>query len=159
MSSTILAEIRRELERGQEASPVAVLICGLPGLGKSTLARALRGHAGAQLVSVDDIFNRGRGTSGDAYRAAGRQVALAWRARRNLVIDACALSVEYRAGLLEGWGGRRVVVWLLPDVNLAHHRRPWIPDLPRWHALCRTPTAGEGWDQLHIIEPGREEKS
>lgn len=158
----VLGELRSELEQGTDPSrwPVAVLICGLPGLGKSTLARALRGHAGASVVAVDDIFSRsGSGDSAEAYRTASRCVAGAWRARRNVVIDACALSPEYRARLLEGWGGRRVVVWLKADLRLMRERRPWIPDLGRWHALCRTPTAEEGWNQLHIINPLESAKS
>jgi hypothetical protein len=156
----LLAELRRELEHGTEPSrfPVAVLICGLPGLGKSTLARALRGHAGAGLVSVDEISSRA-GDSLNAYRTACKLVSFAWRVRRNVVIDACALSAEYRAHLLEGWGGRRVVVWLRPDLRLVRERRPWIPDLGRWHALCRTPTMEEGWNELHVIEALRDAKT
>lgn len=118
------------------AGGAVVVVGGLPGLGKSTLTRKSANETGAAVVSVDAIRE-----SHDCYTKACARIATI---HGGVVVDACALSPDYRAALVPKWR-RKAAVWIRADVDLASARRPKITDLRKMAAIASAPTLAEGF--------------
>lgn len=139
-------------------APALIVMCGLPGLGKSTLARRLALATGAHVVNVDETWSKtGRCSSveekqGIVYTRA-RNVA---RARllngTTTIIDSAALSPDYRARFVGLALERRVPVHCVaiePDFALSRLRRAHLgPALERMHAAWTQPLLLEGFVTL-----------
>jgi len=97
-------------------APLAVVICGLPATGKSTLATALAARAGWELVSSDAVRKRAAGIApaergpeelyDDAatertYGLLTRAAVRGLRERRGVILDATCRSRAVRRPLLE----------------------------------------------------------
>jgi tetratricopeptide (TPR) repeat protein len=124
-----LAELRRLLPpggAGPPAAPVVVTICGLAGVGKSTLAvrfahEVRRRYPDAQLY----VDLQGTGPEPlDPVDALGRLVRALGTRERDLPMDLESLASTYRAGLQ----GKRAIVVLdhAADGNQVRHLLPGL---------------------------------
>lgn len=125
--------------------PGLVLVSGLPGTGKSALARALAGKAGFEWLRTDAIrkeLGEAAGvtsTAGGAwgeglytkewtertYAATLERATAAWREGRRALVDACFSSEARRAAFLEAarrHGVRAAVLHLEAPAALTHAR-------------------------------------
>lgn len=129
-----------------------LLVAGLPGHGKTTLARRLESLTGAKRISVDEIRAGGRGTL-DFYRWAQEEVIALRPAPA--IVDACALTANYRAAVVPLLVGAGPVwcAWFNPDLTVASPRRRYV-DFDRLMSLLEPPSADEGFERILTIPVG-----
>src|SRR5713101_7200267 len=79
---------------GSGSGPRLILVCGLPGSGKTTLARALEGRLGAVRFSPDEWMDA---LSLDIYdeEARGKIEALQWRFGQELLALGLTVIIEW----------------------------------------------------------------
>jgi len=127
-----------------------VLVCGLPGHGKTTLATQLSRATGARVVSVDTVRAGRFVSSAEAY-AMSRQHIDHYRERGPVVVEGCALSRDYRRVLLDGIAGDRVCVWFRPSEEVTASRRPHV-DLDVCLSVMDPPALDEGFEDVVELE-------
>ena len=78
-------------------SPILHLICGLPGSGKTTLAKSIAASTGALIFSPDewikDIWGAKAETEGNAYRDRVEQ--LQWKIARRAMMRSNEVIIEW----------------------------------------------------------------
>ena len=117
----------------RKASPVAVLVGGLPGTGKSTLAAGLAARSGWALLRTDEIRHELRGGE-DRYSGAGvarvygellRRAGVHLEREESVVLDATWVNVARRADatrVADEHGGELVELCCCCDDDVAAAR-------------------------------------
>lgn len=138
------AEVLALAQRMRRARASALLVCGPPGHGKTTLCQWLMEQHDYDLVSVDAL----RGAARQRYTQASHMAELSLRMGRHVLIEACAVSPEFRAYFAPLLNA---CVWLAPDWRVVLEHRPHI-ETPRWWWEARTaePSRTEGFETLII---------
>ena len=131
-----------------EDSPSVILIAGLPGHGKSTLASQLSTRHGLTHLEVDSM----RGDAASRYRQARREAWIDINAGRHVIMAACAVSMSYRSMLMRGLECARACVWFRPDYGVMRRRRPSIVDHEWWRLRVDEPTQAEGFGLVVVID-------
>jgi predicted kinase len=75
--------------------PSLILLCGLPGIGKSTFARRALEGSGALHLDIDDFFKE-HGFNGEAVDLMLKEARLGLERRQAVVIDSTALRGRIR---------------------------------------------------------------
>lgn len=99
---------------------------GLPGSGKSTMAKKLAEEYGAEIISTDAIRKEVLGVEGDLsedsriFKIAHDRCAKLLKSGQSVIFDACNLSIGARKGVLQcakGMNGvRRMAYVMAADV-------------------------------------------
>lgn len=145
-------------------SPVLVVLAGMPGLGKSYLARTLARATGAVVVDLDACWSDvGWCASAEVrqiktYNMAARRTRKALQVAGRVIVDSCALSADYRRRIL-GWPQTPVpahCIYFEPDGPLTEQRRPHLaPEtIQRFEASWATPSEAEGFVSVHRSTSG-----
>jgi predicted kinase len=149
---------RADQAAGRRA-PRVLLLCGLPGCGKSTLALQLL-ERGWCRINQDEL-----GTRADCERDARKALL----AGHDVVIDRCNFDAAQRAPWIELAQQRHcsigVILFKIPlavCVSRVQARRdhPTLPAnspqsagvVKRMHAQFRAPTQGEGLDYCRVVD-------
>lgn len=144
--------------------PVLVALSGLPGVGKTTIAKALAMASGATLLRLDTIEQALRAASGRAagpggyavaYRLAAENLALG----RDVIADCVnpmAITREAFAACARDGGGRLIDVEVICADRKAHRRRieARVSDIeglavPDWAAVTAHPM--EPWTEPRVM--------
>lgn len=126
-----------------------VVLCGLPGCGKSTFARELEAAHGAVVVAYDALRRADTGHDLNYSRVYGRLLNGIDSAIRRapVVVEALHLTPDERAYLIHR-GARRYAVWWRAEITRCMRRRPSIASasMSRMAAKLEAPTMDEGFD-------------
>lgn len=104
-----LSQIRKESEEIEvdEEKPIFIMMCGLPGAGKSTLAAKLAEEYGAELISTDEIcmqlYHTVRIESSKkqkVYHMADQKIQKAIEEDKSIVYDSENISLKRRKAVL-----------------------------------------------------------
>lgn len=133
-----------------EAAPILLLIRGLPGAGKSTIARALAASGAFDHCEADQFFTGldgyrfDRGRLADAHAACQSRANAALRKGRNVVV-ANTFSRRWEMGeyaeIAKGAGARFVVFTAsgdfqsehaVPEAAIEAMRQRWEPTPSEW---------------------------
>lgn len=139
--------------------PVLVALSGLPGVGKTTIAKALAMASGATLLRLDTIEQAlraaGPGGYAVAYRLAAENLALG----RDIIADCVnpmAITREAFAACAREGGGRLIDVEVICTDRKAHRRRleARVADIeglavPDWAAVAAHPM--EPWTEPRVM--------
>ena len=116
----------------RRAAGCLILLCGIPGSGKTTIGRAvgtrLQRCVHVETDAIRAMLGKAEYTSGESkfvYEAATSVAEDALRHRYDVILDATFPREEFRrealsrlARLFEGW----LVVWVRCDPNVAYQR-------------------------------------
>ena len=143
--------------------PVLVALSGLPGVGKTTIARALALASGATLLRIDAIEQAIRAAGGEpgagGYAVATRLAAENLTLGRDVIADSVnplAITREAFASAARQGGGRLIDVEVI-CADLREHRRrveTRAPDRddpvpPDWAAVLARGT--EPWTEPRVL--------
>jgi predicted kinase len=162
MNRMALAELGALLD--EPRPPTLVVLAGLPGLGKTTLARELADGRDVDVVSLDDVRAEVLGTSEYShahrdriYGTAERRVRDSLAGGRHVIIDSTAVTPDHRARWIACASARDRVVcaFFWHFALLSQARRPNIPqrDLARIAQRWVTPMHDEGFAAVFPLSP------
>lgn len=135
-----------------------VVLCGIPGSGKTTFARELARNSGASLYCFDERPKAFSPTFSDFVRAQmWKEIADDLRNGYDVICDDANTLLRWRAGILaatEGTASERVLVTMdVPlDVCLERNkgREFCLPDFVLYESSDQyeEPSLKEGWDKI-----------
>lgn len=158
--------------------PLAILLVGLPGAGKSTYRKEVLGGSGIRyaVASSDDyldwIAERNQTTYNDVFESFIKeadkhfheQIALAVANKENLIIDRVNMSIKTRAKLinvLKKTHDIQAVIFEISDedlfINLAGRvgKRISLDIINRMKHTYILPTKAEGIDYIDVVKFSR----
>lgn len=148
--------------------PKMTLLCGLPGCGKSTWAKAEAARTGAVIHSSDALRQELYGNEDEqahnpeVFREMNRRTREDLRAGRSVIYDATNLNSRKRIAFLRELGDiscEKVccILAVPPEICMENNRRRErvVPDasIRRMHRCWNTPAYFEGWDRIELIFP------
>lgn len=128
--------------------PAVVLVAGLPGNGKSTIASRLSAACSLIYIEIDAI----PGDASSRYRIARSIAADDIRLGKSVIMAGCAVSVDYRLRVKRGLDCKAACIWIEPNFDLMRTRRG-LDNENWWRLRLTEPSVREGFDPVVKVAP------
>lgn len=138
----------------------AYILSGIPGSGKTTLAKELADQHKAFRLSYDDMPGANTKADGSIMEAWLRAICDTLQKGNSVVCDGLILTAADRRKLLSAVADiqcRKVLVYKDVPVDLClqrnRQREARLPDFVITQAAAKLepPKAGEGWDEIYVF--------
>lgn len=137
------------------------VLCGIPGSGKTTLAKQLAEHHGAIVHSIDDIPGSfgACDIDGSFRRQWMENIKTDLQNGNSVVCDSTALTSMSRKWLLKEFSEfdckKILVVKVVPVEECLKRNKGRFREVPEEHIrltakLLEAPTPDEGWDEIYV---------
>ncbi len=148
--------------------PKFMMLCGLPGCGKSTFSRRLIAEFGAVVHSSDalrkELFGDedDQSQNGPLFAELGRRVKASLKAGESVIYDATNISSKRRKSFLQELRGidcEKICYILATPLEQCFRnnqaRTRFVPEeaIRRMQAAWNTPGYFEGWDRIAVVYP------
>ena len=145
--------------------PSFIMMVGIPGSGKSTVAAKLAAKIKADIISSDSI--RGeiygdetiQGSHDFVFQLMEERTMTALAAERNVIYDATNVTVARREEFLKKLPKivNKICIWVnTPKERALQNNRERERHVPEWviHQMANNlviPTKSEGWDDIYVV--------